>query len=60
MKYIDTGAGSSGGAYKPPSMRPGASQSASASGGKKMDFGKGPLNKGWTTNYNRAFFLYIR
>lgn len=41
----DVGA-SSGGAYKPPSMRAGASQTASAAGGKKMDFGgKGPLNK---------------
>lgn len=41
--HKDTGA-SSGGAYKPPSMRAGASQSSST--GKKMDFGKGPLNKG--------------
>lgn len=45
--FVDVGGASSGGAYKPPSMRAGASQSASAAGGKKMDFGgKGPLNKG--------------
>lgn len=48
---VESGAaGASSGAYKPPSMRAGASQasSASAGGGKKMDFGggRGPLNKG--------------
>ena len=49
--FLDVGA-SSGGAYKPPSMRAGASQTASAAGGKKMDFGgKGPLNKGITSDF---------
>jgi hypothetical protein len=36
--------GGAGGAYKPPSMRVGANQASTT--GKKMDFGKGPLNKG--------------
>ena len=47
LYYIDVGGASSGGAYKPPSMRAGAPQASSAPG-KKMDFGggRGPLNKG--------------
>ena len=46
IESLSSGPGGANQAYKPPSMRTGASTSSTRPGSKFSDFGKGPGNKG--------------